>query len=253
MTAASHVSIAPQADVDLGTSSTSTSTGSGGAQSMATDPLPPPIPVAPGFPGHKQAPSTRNKAMETVTIPLGPGAGQALPLAGNRFFVVSSTGPVNIRAQNAPYVTYYGGEGLRGKQSDFSTLWVQNPSATGSVTFTMAIGFDDFLSGAIPALPGAVVEAVTILTANTTPQPLSTVDVWFVSAFFYGYKALAGATPTNNGANVSIGKSATYQPDIIAPGQVDYPITPPPGRAMNLAQLYFQGAAGDGLFWSVLQ
>jgi hypothetical protein len=103
------------------------------------------------------------------------------------------------------------------------------------------------------ATNSTVTEGVTVLGAANTAQKVSATSVPFVIAFFYGFKAIAGAVVTNNAGVVSIGKSAAYQPDTIQPGALDFTIEAPDGETLDLMNIYIIGAnVGDGVFWSVL-
>ena len=194
----------------------------------------------------------QNAALEPYTFVLRTGETQTHAISGNRFFVVTATGPVNIRPAGQVFNQYVPGQSFRAKSGSFTQLNVKNPSTTAQLTVTIIVGFDDFESFVAPLQPGVITEWLVTIAQTNTVQALATMDVWFTQMFLYGYSALAVATAVNNGANVYIGKSTTYLPDVITPGEPDWPLTAPAGKMLNAANLYILGQQGDGLFVSAI-
>ena len=191
------------------------------------------IPVASGRSNRTQnafPPTSPNKKLETVSVILSANGTQIVPLAGDRFFVLKSTAPAMIALPGGPPVPYLPGQGLHLRNSAFTALTISNPSKTASIKLTIALGFDDYDNFSMPLLDPVINEGLTLITAGATPQPVSTVDLYFQTGFFFAYKALVKGTPTNNGAAVAIGKSSTYQPDTFSPAS---PIFKSPCRPEN--------------------
>lgn len=98
----------------------------------------------------------------------------------------------------------------------------------------------------VTATEGLKVLADTNITAITTDT-----TIYFRKAFFYGYKSFTSGVPTANTGALNVGKSATYLPDIVNPGEAIW-IEAPLGTKFRLADINFKGAAGDGLFYSLV-
>ena len=211
-----------------------------------------PLPVAPGGPGNPPLPPTPNKKNELVTVPIPAGGSLPIPLSGDRFFVLKATGPVWIKQAGGDYLPYVAGQASKLRNAQFTMLWFYNPSTTSSITISVVIGFDDYVTFSAPPLLVNVTEGLSLITATGVVQAISAVDVFFTAGFLYGYNALAAGTAVNNAGTVAVGKSKTYLPDIITQGENDWPIQAPAGRMFNLATWYMLGTQTDGLFWSVV-
>ena len=210
------------------------------------------IPMAAGASAAAPLPPTPNKPMDFFTAPIPAGVTIPVSIAGNRFFVLKCTGTVMIKQSGGDYLPYVAGQGMRLHNSQFTRLFMQNPSTTSAVTVAMAIGFDDYQNFSAPPLLANVAEGLTLIINTGVVQAISALDVFFTAGFLYGYNALAAGTAVNNANTVAIGKSKTYLPDIITQGEADWPILAPPGRMFNLANWFMLGTAADGLFWSVV-
>lgn len=99
--------------------------------------------------------------------------------------------------------------------------------------------------------PVSATEGITVLADTAITALTSDVTVYFRKGFFYGYKSFAAGVGTANTGAVNVGKSATYLPDIVNPGEAIW-IEAPLGTKFRLADINFKGSAGDGLFYSVV-
>jgi len=96
-----------------------------------------------------------------------------------------------------------------------------------------------------------ITEGLTVLADTAVTAATGDVTIYFRKGFFYGYASFSGGVPTANVAALYIGKSVTYLPDIINPGEAVL-IEAPLGTKYRLADIKFKGTAGDGLFYSVV-
>lgn len=168
--------------------------------------------------------------------------------SGNQFMVISLNIQAKIQPQPAGRAeTYYAGDTFRGPDP-FDFLTVNNPSSTASLTLVIWVGFDARANYSPIMVPTGPIQVLKVLTAANTPTAVSAVDQYFRKGWLYAYNAFANGLPTNNGANIQVGKSKTYQPDQLAPGAV-IPYEFPAGQVFNLANVFFQGAVGDGLYF----
>jgi hypothetical protein len=229
-------------------------------QSPAPQPAAAYIPPAVGRNNRTTAPAVAQlpgAPLQVINIILPHGANSTpgyadYPQPGNSIYVISSNGPIHIKQENGVFLPMLAGQSLKlSGGAHFKTVSVKNPSTTATLTATIVVGYDDFKNPAQPSQLVTPSEGLTLIASTNVAQPLSTTDIYFTQGFFYGYSALVNGTPTNNNANVAIGKSAKYQPDLIGPGQVDFPISANPGRMFNLANIYIIGTQNDGIFWTI--
>jgi hypothetical protein len=99
----------------------------------------------------------------------------------------------------------------------------------------------------IEAAVAKPVEGTLVTGFGGASVPLSASELFVTKLELYGYKAVAGASaPTANSANAYLGSSGAMT-DTIAPGaRVEVQI--PLGGKLNLATLFANGTAGDGLY-----
>jgi len=99
--------------------------------------------------------------------------------------------------------------------------------------------------------PVTATEGITVLADTSITAATTDTAQYFRKGFFYGYASFTAGVPTANSAAIYLGKSATYLPDIINPGEAIL-IEAPLGTKYRLADIQFKGGAGDGLFYSVV-
>ena len=93
---------------------------------------------------------------------------------------------------------------------------------------------------------GIKVLADTSVTALTTDE-----SIVFRKGFFYAYASFASGVPTANAAAINFGKSATYLPDTLNPGEAIL-VEAPVGCRYRLADFRFKGTASDGIYWDLV-
>lgn len=206
---------------------------------------------ASGFPLRK-----RSKPSGFVTVILKPSTNSQFPntdtvsMEGDRFVVFTTNLPVKIQPQPAgrPEIYY---QGNAGRFSDpFDKLIITNTSATAVLTCMLWIGYEDLANYVAPLVPATPFDVFTPIAATGVVQPMSATDQYFVSGYFYGYKAApAGGNPNQNLNTAWIGKTAANQPDQLAAGLI-VPYEAPRGQWFNLKNIYVVGTAGDGVFFN---
>lgn len=191
----------------------------------------------------------RGRPSGVATILLGPLGVTQLQETGDRFVILSSNLPVKIKPEPAGREeTYYAGTTGVLKET-FNFLSIKNPSTTASLVLMIWVGFEHLVNNSPPAQPVTPMELLTVIAVTNTIQPVSTVDLYFRVGWFYAYASFTGGVPANNLANIQLGRSKTFQPDQLAPGQwFSYAL--PDRQLFNLANIFVQGTAGDGVFFT---
>jgi hypothetical protein len=100
--------------------------------------------------------------------------------------------------------------------------------------------------------PVTVTEGIRVLGQDeTNPVQVTTSDIWFRKGFFYAINDFSGGAATANSAAIILGKSATYLPDTLNPGDTIL-IQAPEGCRIALSSIYIKGSEGDGVFYSLM-
>ena len=89
-------------------------------------------------------PQQNNAAGRQVNLPIAAGQVVRIQSAGNQFYLVVATAPVNIRPDGGDFSLYQQGTGSHSSLSDFKSLEVQNPN-TVPVVISCWVGFDSFI------------------------------------------------------------------------------------------------------------
>jgi hypothetical protein len=85
-----------------------------------------------------------NQSGRQVSIPLAPGATVRINSAGNEFYLIIATAPVNIRPDGGDFVLYQQGTGQRQTSAQFTYLEIQNPNIV-PCTISVWVGYDSFI------------------------------------------------------------------------------------------------------------
>ena len=85
-----------------------------------------------------------NQAGRQVNLPIAAGKTVNINSAGNQFYLVVATAPVNIRPDGGDFSLYQQGTGSRSNQTAFKLLEIQNPNSV-PVVISCWVGFDSFI------------------------------------------------------------------------------------------------------------
>jgi hypothetical protein len=193
----------------------------------------------------------KSATVSTVLIPAG--SKTILQEAGDRFTIISTSGPVKIKPEPAgDGVIYYGGASPK-FSAPFQFLTIVNQSSTATLTMLIWVGFENLPNQFPLQIPVTPIEILGSIKTTGTAQALSTTDLYFRLGFVYGYSGFAGTptVPTNNQNNAYVGRSQKYQPDLLAPG-LAVPFSVPDGELLNAANCYINGVANDGWFFTCI-
>jgi hypothetical protein len=84
---------------------------------------------------------------QTITVPVAAGTTSPVNLQGNRFYVIATNGPVNIKpysgASSGAYNQFNTAQGTWGLANNFTNLELQNPNSF-PIIVVLWVGFDDF-------------------------------------------------------------------------------------------------------------
>ena len=108
-----------------------------------------------------------NQSGRQVSIPIAAGASVNIVSAGNEFYVIIATAPVNIRPDGGDFVLYQQGTGNRLNKAQFYQLELQNPNAV-PIAVSVWVGFDSFIDNRL-----IISNALTPTVAKPT-QPAPT-------------------------------------------------------------------------------
>jgi hypothetical protein len=218
---------------------------------------PPPIPAA-HTSNAVQTPSVRRAKtflarrthITTLVVPAGQTA--VIPISGDRFQLLQSPCPVEIRYDiDAGFAQYSVGMGVRvGRKRPFSLLEVKNPLSKSAITIVIYVGTSELRCDMAPLLAAVVVEGFALMTGE--PVVLSSSAFYFRRGFFYGYQGKpTGIVPVNNSAIVNMGRTANVPDQVQAGSWIEYDA--PAGVLYNLANFTALGTGPDGLFWTLTQ
>ena len=200
----------------------------------------------------------RSRPSGVLQVRMPAGAVRRLDEAGDGFCILQTNLPVKIQPQPAGRAeTYYAG--ATPKFSDpFDSLLVTNPSTTAALVLVIWVGFEDLRNFTWLQSPAIVQDAApTVLAATGTIQPVSAADLYFRKLWLYGISNFnASGSPVANLGTIWLGKTATRLPDYVQPSVVNGLTVPgallyevPDGQLLNLANIYFSGTAGDGVYF----
>ena len=178
--------------------------------------------------------------------------------------LISASAPIDIEADQEGRQTFVPGRKISGQAFKRLTFF-ETSGADNTIIFYA--GDDDIVLTSPTSTDGVSTnvntsggdttvtptEGIKVLTADNTPTQLSTsATITFKQILIYPAKAVASGILTPNGADIYIGRSATYQPDQRAATDVAYPVVYecPQGQRMLLSKIRIQGTTGDGAFYS---
>ena len=101
------------------------------------------------------------------------------------------------------------------------------------------------------AEPVTITQGIKLLTDTSVTALTTDETIWFRKGFFYAYASFTAGVPTANAAAINFGKSATYLPDTLNPGEAIL-VEAPVGTKYKLADFRFKGTAADGIFWDLV-
>lgn len=89
--------------------------------------------------------SPLSRGSRTITNVLPAGKTLQAPCYGSTFYVINSSGAINIKPQSGMWQTFYSGTGLGiPLENTFSLLEIQNPNSY-AIAFEIFIGFDTYI------------------------------------------------------------------------------------------------------------
>ena len=91
-----------------------------------------------------KTPQKNNQSGRQVNLPINAGQVVRINSAGNQFYLVVATAPVNIRPDGGDFSLYQQGTGSQSRLSDFKILEIQNPNSV-PVVISCWVGFDAFI------------------------------------------------------------------------------------------------------------
>ena len=139
-----------------------------------------------------KTPQKNNQSGRQVNLPINAGQVVRINSAGNQFYLVVATAPVNIRPDGGDFSLYQQGTGSQSRLSDFKILEIQNPNSV-PVVISCWVGFDAFIDN-------------RLIIANTlTPSVVKPTQTAPTAVPLTGQQAFAQGV-----ANGSIPSNATF-------------------------------------------
>lgn len=191
---------------------------------------------------------------EFITVAIPANGNVRIQRAGNQWVLYQGPAEANVRIVGGAFSTFPLLTGAGPYNKPFPGIEVQDilgvaTTATFWVGFVPLINFQ-IVQGGTPPSPSGIVTVHQALVAGTgAPKQVVTTSTPFTKAWFYGIQSFTAGIPTNNASNAYVGKSSTQLSDLLFPGQSES-ISGSNGQVLDLAQIWFQAAIGDSIFYT---
>lgn len=185
------------------------------------------------------SPTGTVQASQLLTITVAGGQTKPVPIQGNSFYVLASSGPINIRPIGGTFVQYGQQQGLV-LPNQFASLEVQCPFTNSSITITLWIGWGYFVDNTRHQKQDFVINSATTATTLTIPDVSAPYNVTF------GGILTPSADPIfvqRNGLYVSVNATAGTTFSLVGPasGLILQGIVPTGGKFTSPFLLAAQG------------